>query len=73
MLALNEQQIYPGVHYRDNTSYRMYGYAKGSCPRTLDASNRLISLPLHLRLSYADVERVSQALIRTVHCVKGGA
>lgn len=72
MLALNEQQIYPGVHYRENTCYRMYGYAKGSCPRALEASNRLMSLPLHLRLSYADVERVSQALIRTVQRVKDG-
>jgi dTDP-4-amino-4,6-dideoxygalactose transaminase len=66
MLALNEQQIYPGVHYRDNTIYRMYEYAKDTCPRAFAASERLISLPLHLRLSHADVERVSQALLQAV-------
>lgn len=66
MLALHEHQIYPGVHYRDNTLYRMYAYAKDTCPRSLDASNRLISLPLHLRLSYADACRVSEALKQAV-------
>lgn len=73
MLALHEQQIYPGVHYRDNTLYRMYAYAKESCPRSLDASNRLISLPLHLRLSYADVCRVSEALKHAVHRLERNA
>ena len=67
MLALNGQQIYPGVHYRDNTLYGMYAYARETCPRSLEASSRLISLPLHLKLSYADVSRVSEALKQTVH------
>ncbi|MBI3798048.1 MAG: DegT/DnrJ/EryC1/StrS family aminotransferase [Deltaproteobacteria bacterium] len=71
MLALNEQQIYPGVHYCDNTLYQMYAYAKGTCPRALDASNRLISLPLHLRLSHADVCRVRDALRKAVNFLKG--
>jgi hypothetical protein len=44
----------------------MYAYAKGTCPRSFAASNRLISLPLHLRLSYADVCRVSESLMRAV-------
>lgn len=70
MLALNEQQIYPGVHYRDNTVYRMYASANGTCPRAFEASQRLMSLPLHLRLSYADVERVSQALRQAVGFLK---
>ena len=66
MLALHADEVYPGVHYRDNTLYRMYAYAKGTCPRSFAASNRLISLPLHLRLSYADVCRVSESLMRAV-------
>lgn len=66
MLALNAQCIYPGVHYQDNTFYPMYEFAKGSCPRSVDASRRLISLPLHLRLSYADVTRVSAVLTQTL-------
>ena len=62
MLALNEQGIYPGVHYRDNTLYKMYNYASGTCPRSLDASNRLMSLPLHVGLTRNDVHRVAQAV-----------
>jgi dTDP-4-amino-4,6-dideoxygalactose transaminase len=32
MLVLNQHNIYPGVHYNDNTDYRMYAYARGTCP-----------------------------------------
>ena len=28
LMALNDYEIYPGVHYGDNTEYRMYSYAK---------------------------------------------
>lgn len=63
MLTLHEHQIYPGVHYRDNTGYPMYAEGRGSCPRASEASSRLISLPLHTRLSHADVRYVSEAVV----------
>jgi len=59
MVFLNAAKIYPGVHYRINTDYRMYDYAKGTCPNAEKASRRLISLPLHLKMTRADVERVA--------------
>jgi dTDP-4-amino-4,6-dideoxygalactose transaminase len=59
---LQQAQIYPGVHYRDNTVYSMYHDQAGQCPVAERASNRLLSLPLHLRLTQDDVLRVSQAL-----------
>jgi dTDP-4-amino-4,6-dideoxygalactose transaminase len=62
IVGLNERQVYPGVHYRDNTHYRMYRYAAGTCPRSLRASERVLSLPIHLRMSYEDVCRVGEAL-----------
>jgi dTDP-4-amino-4,6-dideoxygalactose transaminase len=62
MLALNDNQIYPGVHYRDNTLYRMYAYAAGTVPHALRASERLISLPLHMRLTHRDVQRIASTL-----------
>lgn len=62
MVALNSRGVYPGVHYRDNTVYRMYSYAEGTCPRARHASERLISLPLHLRMDHPEVIRVGQAL-----------
>jgi len=66
MAALNARGIYPGVHYRDNTHYRMYKDAPGPCPRARRASERVISLPLHLRLSQGEVRRVSAALREVV-------
>lgn len=62
MLGLNEYQIYPGVHYRDNTTYPMYASMQGTCPRAHDASARVISLPLHMRLNREDVARIASAL-----------
>jgi dTDP-4-amino-4,6-dideoxygalactose transaminase len=62
MLGLNAREIYPGVHYRDNLLYRMYQDDQASCPRARRASETVISLPLHLRLSREDVRRVASAL-----------
>jgi len=62
MLGLNEYKIYPGMHYRDNTTYPMYAAMRGTCPRAQEASARLISLPLHMRLTRDDVIRINDAL-----------
>ncbi len=62
MVRLNGQGIFPGVHYRDNTLYRMYAAGDGTCPRARRASDRLISLPLHLRMTEADAVRVARTL-----------
>lgn len=64
MLALNDHEIYPGVHYNDNTDYRMYAYAKGTCPRAHKASREIVSLPMHLSLTYADVLQVCELVTR---------
>lgn len=58
MTYLNEHEIYPGVHYVDNTEYRMYSYARDTCPHAAYVSEHVISLPVHMRLSYSDVEAV---------------
>lgn len=62
MLGLNGCGIFPGVHYADNTTYSMFRYADGSCPRARLASERLISLPMHLGLTRSDIHRVARAL-----------
>lgn len=67
VLALNAQKIYPGVHYRDNTNYKMYADASGSCPNAAMASESVLSLPVHLRLSYSDVARIASSLIAIIH------
>jgi dTDP-4-amino-4,6-dideoxygalactose transaminase len=54
--------IFPGVHYRDNIDYPMYAYAKGTCPNAAMKSEELLSLPLHLRLTDQDCEKVIDVL-----------
>ena len=64
MEALNLAGIFPGVHYRDNTLYRMFAYGDGTCPQARLASDEIISLPLHMRLTDADVDRVVAEVVK---------
>lgn len=66
MARMNDDGIYAGVHYRDNTHYRMFSYADGTCPAARKASEEIISLPLHLRMSNDDVDRVIASVLRHV-------
>jgi dTDP-4-amino-4,6-dideoxygalactose transaminase len=59
---LQENSIYPGVHYIDNTKYSMYKNSYGNCPNSHSLSERVISLPLHLRLKDEDVSHVINTL-----------
>ncbi|MDQ6961077.1 MAG: DegT/DnrJ/EryC1/StrS family aminotransferase [Mariprofundaceae bacterium] len=58
MTYLNNNDVFPGVHYRDNKLYKMYSSFKGDCPNSLKASSEIISLPVHQNLSLNDVEAV---------------
>jgi dTDP-4-amino-4,6-dideoxygalactose transaminase len=69
LAELNEAGIYPGVHYRDNTLYSLYRGGHGHTPKSLTASDEIISLPLHMSLSDEDVDRVGAALIDAVATV----
>ena len=64
MVALNEHDVYPGVHYRDNTEYRMYQYGHGTCPRAALVSNEIISMPMHMGLTKEDVDMISGLIIK---------
>ena len=59
---LYKNEIYPGVHYIDNTTYPMYNYAFGSCPNAHQYSNELITLPIHLNITVNDIKRVCNVL-----------
>ncbi len=56
------KDIYPGVHYVDNTTYKMYNYAHGTCPNAHKFSNQLLTLPIHLDLTENDIKRVSKII-----------
>ena len=66
MAYLNEHEIYPGVHYIDNTEYRMYSYAEGTCQKAAYISDHIISLPMHMRLTYEDVQAVIKNVVEFV-------
>lgn len=57
---LAKNDIYGGVHYRDNTEFSMYRYAQGSCPRAHKVTQHLITMPLHLYLTESDVLRIAE-------------
>lgn len=65
MVGLNKAQIYPGVHYRDNTMYAMYA-DQPSCPQARRASDRVISLPMHMGVEQSDVQRICETLATLV-------
>ena len=56
------EDIYPGVHYVDNTTYKMYKYAYGTCPNSHKFSNQLLTLPIHLDLTEYDIKRISKII-----------
>lgn len=60
---LNEHGINSGVHYVDNTNYRMYAYGRGTCPRAAYFSEHMISLPMHLKLTDEEVRKVICAVL----------
>lgn len=62
MAELQRNDIYCGVHYRDNIEYSMYHYAEGTCPKAREYSEHIITLPLHMWLSDEDVEKIIKAV-----------
>lgn len=55
---LAKHDIYGGVHYRDNTEYRMYLYANGTCPKAHEVSQHIITLPLHMWLTDEEIDNI---------------
>lgn len=66
MEYLNANDIFPGVHYKDNTEYQLYSNGKGSCPNAHRLSEEVISLPLHMFLTEEDIERVIKVVKKAV-------
>jgi dTDP-4-amino-4,6-dideoxygalactose transaminase len=63
MVALNQHEIFPGVHYRNNTDYAIYRSQADQCPNAKRFSEEVISLPMHLGVDHAAAGKVA-ALIR---------
>ena len=66
MEYLNANDIFPGVHYKDNTEYQIYSNAKGTCPNAHKLSEEIISLPLHMFLTHDDISKVIKTVKKAV-------
>ena len=66
MEYLNANDIFPGVHYKDNTQYGLYSGSKGTCPNAHKLSEEVISLPLHMFLTEEDIKKVIKTVIKAV-------
>lgn len=66
MMALNREEIYPGVHYASNINYKMYNYAKGTCPYSDYVSEHVISLPMNLYVTFEHVQKICDVIVRFV-------
>tara|TARA_R110002153_G_scaffold125079_3_gene271899 strand:+ start:1571 stop:2722 length:1152 start_codon:yes stop_codon:yes gene_type:complete len=58
------KDIYPGVHYIDNTLYNPYKKHHGSCPKAHEYSNKLITLPIHCNLKEIEMYEVIKQIKR---------
>ena len=64
MEYLNANDIFPGVHYKDNTQYELYSKARNTCPNAKKLSEEVISLPLHMFLTEKDIQKVIKIVIK---------
>ena len=64
---LNDNDIYPGVHYRDNIEYSLYNYAEGTCPVARAKSKRILSLPMHLQVTKRDIDKIVETILHFVN------
>ena len=47
-----------GVHYRDNTEYKIFEFGAGTCPKAHEISQHLITMPLHMWLTNDEVNTI---------------
>ena len=55
---LAKEEVNCGVHYRDNTEYKIFSFGQGSCPHAHKVSQHLITMPLHMWLTNDDVQKI---------------
>ena len=55
---LAEKGINCGVHYRDNTEYKIFAQGAGQAPKAQEISQHLITLPLHMWLTDEEVATI---------------
>ena len=67
MEYLNNHNIFPGVHYTDNTTYDLYKKSHGTCPNSHKISKELITLPIHCNMKDEDCLQVVKILKQSLN------
>lgn len=62
---LTKHQVFPGVHYRQNTEYLPYKI-DFNCKKSDYYSNRVLTLPIHTFLTKKDIDYISKLLLDIV-------
>lgn len=62
---LQENHIYPGVHYVDNTYYAPYSAETNVCLKSRYYTDRVLSLPVHLELTEKDIEFICHIILES--------
>ena len=63
---LTKNNIFPGVHYRQNIEYEIFKKDIKNYPKSSYYSEHILTLPIHLELSKKDVDYISQILIEAI-------
>jgi len=63
---LAQNNIYPGVHYRQNLEYIPYERERKLYPKSDFYSQRVLTLPIHTFLTKQDIERISNTIIEAL-------
>ena len=63
---LSNNNIFPGVHYRQNTDYKVFTN-NSKLPNSEYFSKRILSLPLHLELNLNDIDKISKTLLKGIN------
>ena len=66
LAGLNELDIHPGVHYRDNTEYALYKSEDNVRQKSREASSEVLSLPMHMNVTKRNVEEIVNGLKKTL-------
>jgi len=60
---LSDNNIYPGVHYRQNTEYNPFK-TDNNLEKSKYYSEHILSLPLHLELNFKDIDHICNILLQ---------
>jgi len=63
---LTKNNIFPGVHYRENIEYQPYKANKKDFPKSSFYSEHILTLPIHIGLTKNDVDFISSILLEAI-------